>query len=951
MRSRTSHLARAAALVGCTLASLTVGCRSGAPLRVAYAGDAEAPEAQSAIRAIRLAFAELNDAGGIHGRPLLLEVYDDRNDPATAAENARKIVAEPDTVAVVGHDSVECSRRAGEIYAEAGILALGASPGTLGVTEGNDWYFRTSYGAAQQAQFLVTYARAVLDATSLGLIHGPDAYSLSLARQIEEAAVEAGAPLAGRWSLPVESEESDAVLEAVAREAAEVPENAVLVLAAQPERSARLLRLLEEQRPERPLMLTDAFASSTFLDQIDESETGELSKGRLERGLLMASPFLYDIGGEGAQQLRDAFVDAYEDVPGVWDVHAYDAANILAEILRRAEPRDDEPIAGLRARLRDQILALDDPSVGTVGISGPTFFDANGNAQKALLMAVVRSGRLAAAPVQLRPLSLSRRHHPQLDPGRIIELDGEPFYRTDVVRVGALPDAISDLDVEQRTFGADLTIWFRHDPRVDVRAIELVNGVESLELGAPIDEWTSPAETYSAYRVRGRFRMDTIPPVYGEHNLGIMLRHRELPETDLIFAIDNVGMDTDLLIRGRIGAHARPLLAESPGWAAHSGFFFLDVAREPALGHPSFDGLPEKSLSYSRFNFGVRIRGQDLSLRRQIPRPFAATALWTGAAALAVLIFAGRTAAFGHRTGTLWLLQAASATLLLIAGEIVLGDRLQQTLGPYLARAAMRVFDVLWWLVPAVFVNAAVARFLWRPLESHTGRQVPTVIKYFATFFVFLMAGLGIIAFVFGQKLTSLLATGGVVAMIIGLAVQINITNIFAGIAINVERPFQIGDWIKVHGRSPDPQQSVVGRVVDIGWRTTRLLTADNSMVVIPNGVISEKTVTNFNRPSEESRFEASFYVGLSVPTDDARRVLLAGVQAVVGAANRGPLPEPPPQVRVKGLSELGVEYEVAYTIIPREITPARARDVVTRSVLEHLRKAELLPAEPPRGA
>ena len=50
---------------------------------------------------------------------------------------------------------------------------------------------------------------------------------------------------------------------------------------------------------------------------------------------------------------------------------------------------------------------------------------------------------------------------------------------------------------------------------------------------------------------------------------------------------------------------------------------------------------------------------------------------------------------------------------------------------------------------------------------------------------------------------------------------------------MNLERPFRVGDWIMIHGRTPDPDASVIGMVIDINWRTTRLKTADDTVIVI----------------------------------------------------------------------------------------------------------------------
>ncbi|MEK9726369.1 MAG: mechanosensitive ion channel domain-containing protein, partial [Rhodospirillaceae bacterium] len=98
----------------------------------------------------------------------------------------------------------------------------------------------------------------------------------------------------------------------------------------------------------------------------------------------------------------------------------------------------------------------------------------------------------------------------------------------------------------------------------------------------------------------------------------------------------------------------------------------------------------------------------------------------------------------------------------------------------------------------------------------------------------------GIIAFVFDQTLTSILASTGLLAMIIGLAVQANISNIFSGIVINMERPFNVGDWVRIGDLEED-------RVVDITWRTVRVKVRNGYVISIPDGKVSEPQVHDFN--------------------------------------------------------------------------------------------------------
>lgn len=78
----------------------------GAPIRVAFAGPTSGPSTEDglvAMRAIELVFERINAEGGVSGRPLLLDVYDDANDAEKARANAPGISDQSDTVAVVGH--------------------------------------------------------------------------------------------------------------------------------------------------------------------------------------------------------------------------------------------------------------------------------------------------------------------------------------------------------------------------------------------------------------------------------------------------------------------------------------------------------------------------------------------------------------------------------------------------------------------------------------------------------------------------------------------------------------------------------------------------------------------------------------------------------------------------------------------------------------------------------
>ncbi len=248
------------------------------------------------------------------------------------------------------------------------------------------------------------------------------------------------------------------------------------------------------------------------------------------------------------------------------------------------------------------------------------------------------------------------------------------------------------------------------------------------------------------------------------------------------------------------------------------------------------------------------------------------------------------------------------------------------------------------WLAGAWVVSRLVDGLLWDQLNrSGLGRAVPRLVRDALTLIVFMAALGGILANVFGYPLTGFFAASSVMALVLGLALRNVILDIFTGLAINLDRSYQIDDWIEVHHR--DFKEPVSGRVVDINWRTTRIEREDAKTVVIPNNLMSMFVTTNYSKPDRLARFDVAIPLDFGVPTDRAMRLLLGGVMAAVGP--RGPVGEPAPSVLVGDVSERGVEYRVRYYIRMGQVPPNTARSNVLKSVLDRLATAGVEPAYP----
>jgi len=167
-------------------------------------------------------------------------------------------------------------------------------------------------------------------------------------------------------------------------------------------------------------------------------------------------------------------------------------------------------------------------------------------------------------------------------------------------------------------------------------------------------------------------------------------------------------------------------------------------------------------------------------------------------------------------------------------------------------------------LVGVTYVIAKVLSFLvgrWLHIEKKL-EKTPKLITRVVAVFVYLIAFLMVLK-KFNVEITPLIATLGIGGLAIGLALQSTLSNFFAGLNIISDTPFRVGDFIELN------DAKLSGFVDDIGWRTTKIITTLNTIVVIPNSKIAESIITNHYLPEFEMAVQVQ--CGVSYEDDLAR--------------------------------------------------------------------------------
>lgn len=148
----------------------------------------------------------------------------------------------------------------------------------------------------------------------------------------------------------------------------------------------------------------------------------------------------------------------------------------------------------------------------------------------------------------------------------------------------------------------------------------------------------------------------------------------------------------------------------------------------------------------------------------------------------------------------------------------------------------------------------------------------------------------------------SLVTTSAVLTAIIGLALQGTIANVFAGLALHTDKTIGIGDWVQVG--------SLIGRIVEIKWRSTALWTEDGDLVIVPNSKLLDSEVQNLSRPDDVQRITVTVGFHYRHPPDEVKRVLVEAIREVPGVRS-----DPAPDCVLRDFADSSITYALRYWI------------------------------------
>jgi len=341
-------------------------------------------EGQGFVKAVQLLVDQVNEEGGLLGRPVELVIEDDAGDPTQSALVADRLI-DAGVVAVIGAYNSTATEPASEIYAEEGILHITPSSTATRLTEkGFTQFFRVCFLDDRQALFAVMAMDEVLGAETIGILHDNSTYAQGLAEWTQVYAEEAGLEVAFFDAINPDDQDFTPILTNIGQAGLDA-----VYFTGYHAQGGLLLRQTAELGLDIQWMMGNAS---------NNPEMVEIAGVAAAAGTFITTePLPQDLEYPEAVEFVDAFIEAYDEPPAsVWWLLAAEAFNVIAHAIEETGSTDTEVLAEY----------LHNDFADYPGLSGPIIgFDEKGDRLGTIhaLYEINEEGVIAYYPEQPQP--------------------------------------------------------------------------------------------------------------------------------------------------------------------------------------------------------------------------------------------------------------------------------------------------------------------------------------------------------------------------------------------------------------------------------------------------------------------------------------------------------------------------------------------------------------------
>lgn len=900
------------------------------------------------VKAALMIYAErTNKYGGVNGKKLVIDFYDDHGEVKSAQKIAQKIVDEDNAVAVIGHFLDETTQAAGEIYRNKGIPSI--SP-ISNINPDQNWLFQLSPTRESYGVYIANYIKRALKQDQVSIVRSDNEYDNQLIEAFIAHFSDLGGIVNQIFTIDHTVDNTDHIdieniTDEIKEDIEENDETDFLLIAIPEAQSIPLITQIKRQHLDIKMMITQGSLLNKFKNTRPRYYKGYYSEGIYTPEIIIPD----SVNKTFLALVRKDYEIRHNHKISSTAMTATLAAVTLVNILKRKEFKKFNDNQSARNQLKKILQYFGWYNKDQVGIGS------------VLLFGVYSKNDLITAPIN--PISieygdispLNKKNNAE----KLFSINNENLYMTDFVYAGVSMKKIEKIDFDTLNYNMSFYLWFRY--KEDIKGadnIEFINSIEVIRLfdllekkkgkhGRPpprpkkdikktdslresfsaklVESQTVDGEVYHRYHIRGRFKTGNQKNyTVGQQNLYVRFRNSEYNTYQLRYVIDFNNANNGVFHPERNRTNYS--LLDNKHIKLNYSFDHIGTSQKTTLGSPKD---LKQSTRYSEFIAEYRIESNLWSFRgiaAWINKKISGrddqidTDLMIFLLVLSYIVFQftryiQKRNAINGISNYLWLLQLFSIFLFLLFGEFALSQtifdlkyshwgELNRTEINVLMLYTGYIIAILWWIIPAHYISSAVDQFLWKPIQHRTQAKIPAVLRLFIITIIYMLAILGIMAFVFKVTVAGLAATSGMIALLFAFASKVDLSNIIAGLGISFSRIFKLGDWVNIN-------DSIDGKIIELTPRSTNILTADASIISVPNTVVSNAIIKNYNRPNNNFCLDISLEVMIN---DDKEMIEKTLLQAVLNV--EGVLTTPTAIIRCNGQDKDSIQtYDILFYI------------------------------------
>jgi branched-chain amino acid transport system substrate-binding protein len=352
--------------------------QSSEEIHIGLAAPVSIPFGEGLLNGATLAIEEINNAGGINGRPLVLEEKDDMMERERAIEVATQFRDEGRVVAVIGHANSGTTIAAADIYNHPtnGVLEISPTATSPELSGKGEWTFRICPTDLHQGSALADWAYTRLNLRRAGVIYVNDEYGRGVLHAFAPAFEQLGGNIIAQDPFLASLMESETIFDPYIERAIRAQMDALVLVGVGDE-------VIDILRAARRLGFTGAVIGPDGLTDLKDA-------GEIAEGIYTTAAFLPDRPTAAARGFVQRYMDRFGELPSDRAALAYDAVMLVAQGIRE--------VGTNRRTLRDYIAAVGTTNPEFEGVTGTISLNQDGDVVgKEMAVGVIRNGEIVSA--------------------------------------------------------------------------------------------------------------------------------------------------------------------------------------------------------------------------------------------------------------------------------------------------------------------------------------------------------------------------------------------------------------------------------------------------------------------------------------------------------------------------------------------------------------------------